>query len=88
MSAVNFSVPDDVNKTFNAAFNGRDKSAIVKQPLREAVARSDGKERSRAAITRIHQARPTAPVRSAKAQRAPRESGRGEGGAEAQDPLA
>jgi len=69
-------VPDDVNEAFNAAFKGQNKSAIVKQPMREAGERAEGKERSRAAITRIHQARPTAPVRSAKAQRAARESGR------------
>jgi hypothetical protein len=49
MSTVNFSVPDDVNEAFNAAFKGQNKSAIVKQPMREAVERAEGRERCRAA---------------------------------------
>ena len=69
-------MPDDVSEAFNAAFKGQNNRAIAKQPMREAVERAEGKERSRAAIICVHQARPTAPVRSAKAQRAAREIGR------------
>jgi len=76
MSTVNFSVPDDVKEAFNAAFEGQNKSAIVAQMMREAVEREERKQRSRAAITRILQARPKAPVRSAKTLRATRERGR------------
>ena len=42
MSTVNVSVPDDVNEAFDAAFKGQNKSAIVKQPMREAVERAQG----------------------------------------------
>jgi metal-responsive CopG/Arc/MetJ family transcriptional regulator len=39
MATVNFSVPDEVKDAFNAAFEGRNKSAIVADLLREAVER-------------------------------------------------
>lgn len=48
-STVNVSVPDAVNEAFDAAFKGQNKSAIVKQPMREAVERAEGSERCRAA---------------------------------------
>ena len=77
MGTVNFSVPDDVTEAFNAAFEGQNKSAIFAQLMHEAIERAEIKERSRAAFTRVLQARPKAPVRNAKALRAARESGRG-----------
>jgi citrate lyase gamma subunit len=76
MGTVNFSIPDDVKDAFNTVFDGQNKSAIVTQLMREAIERAELKERSRAAITRILQARPKAPVRSAKTLRAARERGR------------
>lgn len=76
MGTVNFSIPDDVKEAFNTVFDGQNKSAIVAQLMREAVERAELKERSRVAITRILQARPQAPVRSAKTLRAAREKGR------------
>jgi hypothetical protein len=76
MGTVNFSVPDDVKEAFNAAFAGQNKSAIVAQLMREAVERAELKRRSQAAITRVLQARPRAPVRSVQALRAVREKGR------------
>ena len=39
MATVNFSVPEDVKDAFNDTFEGRNKSAIVADLLREAVAR-------------------------------------------------
>ena len=77
MGTVNFSVPDDVKETFNAVFEGQNKSAIVTQLMREAVQRAQRKERSRAAIARILETLPQAPLRSAKTLRAAREKGRG-----------
>lgn len=76
MSMVNFSVPDDVKEAFNAVFAGQNKSAIVAQLMRQAVERAELKERSRAAIARILEARPSAPVRSAKTLQSARERGR------------
>lgn len=76
MGTVNFSIPDDVKDAFNAVFEGQNKSAIVTQLMREAVERAELKQRSRSAITRILQAQPKAPVRSAKTLRAVRGKGR------------
>jgi hypothetical protein len=76
MGTVNFSVPDDVKDAFNAAFEGQNKSAIVTQLMREAVERAELKACSRAAITRILEAQPKAPVRSAKTLQAARKMAR------------
>ena len=37
MATVNFSVPDEVRDAFNEAFEGRNKSAIIAQLMRDAV---------------------------------------------------
>lgn len=37
MGVMNFSIPDDVKKAFNAAFEGQNKSAIVADLMRRAV---------------------------------------------------
>ena len=39
MATVNFSVPDEVKEAFNDTFEGRNKSAIVAELMREAVER-------------------------------------------------
>jgi len=39
MAFVNYSVPDDVKETFNIAFAGKNKSAVVADLMREAVER-------------------------------------------------
>lgn len=38
MATVNFSVPDDVKKAFDRAFRRRNKSAIIADLMRQAVA--------------------------------------------------
>jgi hypothetical protein len=38
MATVNFSVPDDVRDAFNRAFAGQNKSAIIAELMRRAVA--------------------------------------------------
>jgi hypothetical protein len=38
MATVNFSVPDDVKQDFNAAFAGENKSAVIANLMRQAVA--------------------------------------------------
>ena len=37
MATVNFSVPDEVKETFNQAFEGQNKSAIIADLMRRAV---------------------------------------------------
>ena len=53
MATVNFSVPDDVKAAFNEAFEGRNKSAVIADLMREAVERVRYRERSREAVGRI-----------------------------------
>ena len=76
MATVNFSVPDDVKEAFNATFQGRNKSAIVAELMREAVERARRKQRSHEAIERILSRREHAPIRSEAELQAARESER------------
>jgi len=71
MSTVNFSVPEDVKMAFDAAFAGRNKSAVIAALMREARERA-----SRAAVERILERRATAPVRSDAQLRRARTEGR------------
>jgi hypothetical protein len=64
MSTVNFSVPEDVKQAFDAAFAGRNKSAVIAQLMREAVAREARERASRSAAERILERHATAPVRT------------------------
>jgi len=52
MAIVNFSVPDDVKETFNAAYQGQNRSAVIAELMREAVERVQRKQRSHNAIAR------------------------------------
>lgn len=76
MSTVNFSVPEDVKAAFDAAFAGRNKSAVISALMREAVQREQRQAASRAAIERILQDRANAPVRSDAELRRARHRGR------------
>ena len=53
MATVNFSVPDDVKEAFNETFEGRNKSAVIADLMREAVERVRRRKQSRAAIREI-----------------------------------
>ena len=76
MATVNFSVPDEVKEAFNQAFEGQNKSAIVAELMREAVARVERARRSEAAIERIIKRRSSMPVLDERTFRAAREKGR------------
>lgn len=76
MATVNFSVPDDVKDAFNATFQGRNKSAIIAELMREAVDRAQRKQRGREAAARILERRRQAPEVSEESVRAAREHGR------------
>ena len=53
MATVNFSVPEDVKNTFNKAFAGANKSAVVAQLMRHAVEERRRQKRRRRAIERL-----------------------------------
>jgi hypothetical protein len=76
MGTVNFSVPDDVKEAFNEAFAGENKSAVLTQLMRDAVARVQEQRQRQGAAQRILGRLARAPVRSsaelAKARRAAR----------------
>ena len=76
MSTVNFSVPADVKDAFNAAFEGKNKSAVIADLMREAVARTHKRELHRQAIARILADRATAPTATDEEIRAARHEGR------------
>ena len=61
MSTVNFSVPEDIKNAFNTVFEGQNKSAVIAELMREAVARAAAQKRSEAAYRRILKRRLTAP---------------------------
>jgi len=76
MSTVNFSVPEEVKRSFNEAFAGQNKSAIIADLMREAVERAERRRRHRQAIARILKRRKRAPTVTAEDIRAAREAGR------------
>lgn len=76
MSTVNFSVPEDVKKSFNATFQGQNKSTIIVGLMREAVERAERKQRHHRAIARIMKRRKHAPTVTAADIQAAREVGR------------
>lgn len=75
MSTVNFSVPEEVKKSFNETFQGQNKSAIIAELMLEAVERAQRRRRSHEAIGRILERRRRAPVVTAEEIRAAREEG-------------
>lgn len=76
MSTMNFSVPEDVKQAFNATFEGQNKSAVLTQLLREAIAREQEQRLREASAARILRLRSTAPVRSSSQLAAARRAGR------------
>ena len=76
MATVNFNVPDDVKEAFNEAFEGRNKSAVIADLMREAVERVWSGQRSREAIGRILERRRGRPALSDEEIRAARLDGR------------
>ena len=76
MSTVNFSVPDDVKQAFNATFARQNKSAVIAELMREAVARAQRQGQHRQAVERILAHRKTAPKASEAQFIAARQTGR------------
>jgi hypothetical protein len=76
VATVNFSVPEDVKRTFNRAFAGVNKSAVIAQLMRQAVEDHRRQLRRRRAIERLLRLRRTIRPVSAAAIRAARVKGR------------
>jgi hypothetical protein len=53
MATVNFSVPDDVKKAFDRAFKNKNKSAVIAELMRSAVAEAARRERRAAIFHRL-----------------------------------
>ena len=53
MATVNFSVPDEVKEAFNAAFKGKNKSAVIAGLMMKAVDEARTQRRRAQAIRRI-----------------------------------
>jgi hypothetical protein len=53
MATVNFSVPDDIKEAFNKEFNGQNKSAIIADLMRQAVAEAQTQPRRKRAFDEI-----------------------------------
>lgn len=76
MATVNFSVPDDVKRAFNATFEGQNKSAVIAELMREAVDRAQRRQQHRLAVGRILADRATAPPATEAQVNAARDEGR------------
>ena len=76
MTTVNFSVPEDVKQAFNAAFEGQNKSAVLTQLMRDAVAQAEVQRRREEAARRILAGQATAEARSTKQLMKARQTGR------------
>ena len=76
MATVNFSVPDDVKEAFNQAFEGQNKSAIVAELMRRAVAEAERQRNRAAAIARLSERRKKRPTADDAEIRNARQSGR------------
>lgn len=76
MATMNFSVPDDVKEAFNKAFEGRNKSAVISDLMREAVLREERLETRRRALRRIAVRRRRRKTVSSSTIRKARERGR------------
>ncbi|WP_058556636.1 hypothetical protein [Thiohalocapsa sp. ML1] len=76
MATMNFSIPDDVKADFNRTFAGRNKSAVVAELMRRAVAEAALQRRREEAFRRLTEARDERPALDDAAARRARETGR------------
>ena len=76
MATVNFSVPDDVKAAFNRAYAGENKSAVIAELMRDAVARKNRIKVRRGALRRIAARRHARKAVSGRTLRSARDHGR------------
>jgi hypothetical protein len=76
MATVNFSVPDDLKDEFNAAFAAENKSAVIAELMRRAVAERKRLRQRASAIEALLRLRQRMPAATAEEVRQAREAGR------------
>ena len=76
MATVNFSVPEDVKRAFDRAFKHTNKSAIIAELMRRAVAEAEQKKRREELFRALTERRASRPTASADNARVARRSGR------------
>lgn len=76
MATVNFSVPDEVKKAFDRAFKDSNKSAVIADLMRKAVADVDRQKRRAALFRSLTERRDARPHASDSEIRATRTAGR------------
>jgi hypothetical protein len=76
MATVNFSVPDDVKKAFDHTFKNRNKSAVIAELMRRAVAEAQRDKRRTELFRTLTERRQRRPAASNRAIRAARTAGR------------
>jgi len=64
MATVNFSVPEEVKRSFNRAFAGQDKSTIIAGLMRSAVEEASRKKRRLEAFRKLTEGRSERPALS------------------------
>jgi hypothetical protein len=57
MGTMNFSIPDDVKDKFNAAFEGKNKSAVITRLMVRAIEEEERTRRSQGFVERLRQIR-------------------------------
>jgi hypothetical protein len=76
MATVNFSVPDDVKLAFDKMFGGQNKSAVLADLMRKAVAEERRRKDRKRIFRALTEGRIRRPRLSDKAIRTSRETGR------------
>jgi hypothetical protein len=76
MATVNFSVPDDVKAAFDKTFGGQNKSAVIADLMRQAVADAKLRKRRVDIFRTLTQRRSERPSLSDRQIRASRTAGR------------
>jgi hypothetical protein len=76
MATVNFSVPDDVKAAFDKTFGGQNKSAVIADLMRQAVANAKLRKRRVDIFRTLTQRRSERPSLSDQQIRASRTAGR------------
>lgn len=76
MAIVNFSVPDEVKKAFDRAFKNKNKSAVIADLMRRAVADAERQKRRQEIFRQLTDGRRDRPPATAGAIRAARAAAR------------
>ena len=76
MATVNFSVPEEVKVAFDRAFGDQNKSAIIAELMRKAVAEADRRKQREDIFRKLTQRRAQRPSVTTEQARAARLAGR------------